>query len=193
MTLKNCILWQSHQASSFHMAQLRKASPLAQGIPALSTRENAFSSATATWILRRSSEAELAREGRAHNPQPDTPSPPMKDSGRANPIGTIVWPEETDLLQHPRNQQPSSGFQGQTKILFFWRATNLTLDSCWVGSLHVSKGRSGTFNAPKCNQFCVILFLLFELKMVCLPASTGEATLGEGVWDRCTKISRVKV
>ena len=105
----------------------------------------------------------------------------------------ILRPEATHFLEHPRNWQPPSGFQGQMTLIhpFLWRAASLTLASSWVCSLHVSKGQVWYLRCTCCNQLCVILLLLSALQTVYFPASTGEATLGEGVTDRGSKMPLV--
>ena len=139
--------------------------------------------------------AELAWEGRSCNPQPDTTPLPMEDSGRANASRPILQPESTHFLEHSRNWQPPSGFQGQMMLIhpFLWRAASLTLASSWVCSLLMSKQQVWYLRCTYGDQLCVISLLLPALQMVCFPASRGAATLGEGVMDRGIKISRVKV
>lgn len=112
-------------------------------MPAPSAGEDAFSRATATRMLMKSVGTELAWDGRARNPQPDTIPLPMEDSVRANTSCPILWLEGTHFLEHPRNCQPPSGFQGQMISIhpFLWRATSLTLASSWMVSLHVSRGQ----------------------------------------------------
>lgn len=124
-----------------------------------------------------------------------TMHPPMEDSGRANTSHPILQPEATHFLEHSRNRQPPSGFQGQMTLVhpFLWKAASLTLASSWVCSLHVSKGQIWYLLCAYCNQLCVILLLLSALQTVYFPASAEEATPGEGVRDRVSKISRVKM
>lgn len=76
---------------------------------------------------------------------------------------------------------------------FLWRTASLILARFWVCSLHVSKGQVWYLRCAYCNQLCLILLLLSALQTAYFPASTGEATPGEGLRDRGSKISRVKV
>lgn len=76
---------------------------------------------------------------------------------------------------------------------FLWRAASLILARFWVRSLHVSKGQVWYLRCTYCNQLCLILLLLSALQTAYFPATTGEATPGEGLGDRGSKISGVKV